>query len=221
MSNYAVIAAAGTSRRFGQAKQFYHLMKQPLLLYALNPFEGNKGIKSITIVVPQSKIAYTKNLVKKWGYKKIRHIVAGGERRQDSVLNGLNTIMEKSGIVCIHDGCRPLISPTIVNRGIKLCRKYRAVIFGVPIYDTVKRVKKNRVLNTEPHSGLYLIQTPQFFNINLIKNAYKKANLAIDYTDEAAILESLGWSVYFFRGDRFNIKITEKSDLKALNKFLA
>ena len=197
MSNYAVIAAAGISRRFGQTKQFYPLMKRPLLLYALNPFEGNKSIKSITIVVPRSRIAYTKNLVKRWGYKKIRHIVAGGERRQDSVLNGLNTIMEKSGIVCIHDGCRPLISPT-----------------------TVKRVKKNRVLNTEPHNGLYLIQTPQFFDINLIKNAYKKANLAIDYTDEAAILESLGWPVYFFKGNRFNIKITEKGDLKALNKFL-
>jgi 2-C-methyl-D-erythritol 4-phosphate cytidylyltransferase len=220
MANYAIIAAAGKGKRFGRAKQFYPLKEKPLILYALDPFETNQYINEIIVVVPKQKITYTKHLIKKWGYKKIRQIVAGGKQRQDSVLCGLNTLKKQSGIVAIHDGCRPIGVSSLINRGIKLCRKYRAVIFGVPIQDTIKRVKKYRVQETMLRKGLYLIQTPQFFDINLIKRAYAHADPCLDYTDEAAILESLGWSVYCSLGNRFNIKITEKSDLKTINRLL-
>lgn len=221
MANYAIIVAAGKGRRFGQAKQFYPLQGRPLLLYALDPFETNTNISYIIIVVPQRRITQIRTLIEKNRYKKVRYIVAGGERRQDSVLNGLNTIKKKSGIVVIHDGCRPIVASTLINRGIKLCQKYRAVIFGVPVNDTIKRVKKYLVQSTVPRSGLYLIQTPQFFDLDLIKKAYARADNSTDYTDEAAILESLGWPVYCSPGDRFNIKITEKGDLKTTNKFLS
>ena len=221
MSNNVIIVAAGEGIRFGHVKQFYSFQGRPLLLYALDPFENSEEINKITIVVPNNKIAYTKGLVKKWRYKKIRYIISGGKRRQDSVLNGLKTITEKTGIVVIHDGIRPIVLTNMVKKGIKLCRKYKAVIPGIPIYDTIKQVNKNFVVSTIPRRSLYLIQTPQFYEINLIKNAYKKANLSIDYTDEAAILESLRLPVYLFQGDRLNIKITEKTDLKILNKFLS
>ena len=108
----------------------------------------------------------------------------------------------------------------LINKGIKLCRKHKAVIFGSKISDTVKGAKNNMVLRTISRNNLYLIQTPQFFDINLLKDAYKSVNLSVEYTDDAAILESLKIPVYLYQGDRFNIKITRKSDLKILNKIL-
>jgi 2-C-methyl-D-erythritol 4-phosphate cytidylyltransferase len=220
MSNYAIVVAAGKGKRFGHTKQFYPLKRRPLILYALDPFEANAHIDDIVVVVPRQKITYTRNLIKKWGYNKIRHVVAGGKQRQDSVLSGLKALRRKAGIVAIHDGCRPLVKSSLINHGIKLCHTYQAVLFGVPVHDTIKRVKKYRVQNTVPRRDLYLIQTPQFFDVNLIRSAYAQADLSIEYTDEAAILESLGWPVYCFLGNRFNIKITEKSDVKAIRTLL-
>ena len=221
MTNYAIVVAAGKGERFGQPKQFYSFRGRPLLSYALDTFENNREINNIIIVVPKKRILQTKSLIRKCGYIKVRHVIAGGKRRQDSVLNGLKTIADKSGIVMIHDGIRPIISSNIIKKGIKLCRKYQAVIFGLPIYDTIKKINKNFVVKTVPRKDLYLIQTPQFFEIKMLKDAFKQANATIEHTDEAAMLESLRIPVYLAIGDRFNIKVTEKTDLKVLNKFLA
>jgi len=221
MSNCALIVAAGKGTRFGQPKQFYNFHGRPLFLYALEQFEKNSAIDMIILVVPKHKIRFTQNLIKKFGYKKTRHIVSGGRRRQDSVLKGLQKIHEKSGIVIIHDGIRPIVTNRIIKKGIKLCRKYHAVIPGIPIYETIKQVNKNLICRTVSRNNLYLIQTPQFFKINLIKNGFRKANMRTEYTDEAALIESLGHNVHLFTGDLLNIKITKKSDLKILNKFLS
>ncbi|TET61197.1 MAG: 2-C-methyl-D-erythritol 4-phosphate cytidylyltransferase [Candidatus Stahlbacteria bacterium] len=220
MSIHTVLVAAGKGRRFGELKQFYSYNDRPLFLYALDNFETNKNIKKITVVVPINSIKYVTKTIKEWRFKKVYNIIAGGKRRQDSVLNALNTIKTNSGIVIIHDGVRPIASEKLINKGIKLCRKYKAVIFGSKVSDTVKEVKSNVVIKTLFRENLYFIQTPQFFTINLLKNAYKKADLSVDYTDEAAILESLEIPVYLFQGDRFNIKITRRSDLKILSKIL-
>jgi 2-C-methyl-D-erythritol 4-phosphate cytidylyltransferase len=218
MVNHAIIVAAGEGRRFGQEKQFYTFQGRPLLLYSIDPFEESPEIHSITIVVSKNRISYTKSLIKKRGYKKIHRVVAGGKLRQNSVRNGLKAIKAKSGIVVIHDGVRPFITHKIIKRGIKLCKKYGAAICGVPVYDTIKEVRRHHVIRTIPRSDLYLIQTPQFFKLNLIKEAFKRVDQNIEYTDEAVILESLGIPVYIFQGDRFNVKITEKSDLKIFSQ---
>jgi len=220
MANSAIIVAAGEGRRFGEAKQFYLFRKRALFLYALDAFEVNKNINTIIIVVPKERIVDIKVLIKKNNYKKVQAIVVGGKRRQDSVLNGLKAIRNSSGIVVIHDGVRPVVSQTIIEKGITLCRKYKAVICGIPIFETVKKINRGVVLQTVLRRNLYLIQTPQFFKHSLIENAYRRANLAIEYTDEAALLESLGIPVRCFLGDRYNIKITKKSDLKVLNCIL-
>lgn len=220
MSIHAVLVAAGKGRRFGGLKQFYSYNDRPLFLYALDNFETNKNINKITVVVPINSIKYVTRTIKEWRFKKVHNIIAGGKRRQNSVLNALNNIKTNSGIVIIHDGVRPVVTDKLINKGIKLCRKYRAVIFGSKISDTVKGAKNNRVTRTISRNNLYLIQTPQFFDINLLKNAYKSANLSVEYTDEAAMLESLEIPVYLFQGDRFNIKITRRNDLKILSKIL-
>ncbi len=220
MQNHAIIVAAGKGQRFGGLKQFYSFRNRPILLYALDSFKTNRNINTITVVVPRNKIEYTKKLMKKWKIKKKHTILLGGSRRQDSVFNALNTIKAKSGIVVIHDGVRPVVSGKLINRGIMLCRKYKAVIFGLRVYDTLKEVKSHVVVETVSRKHLYLIQTPQFFEINLLKNAYKRADSSIEYTDDAAMLEALGIPVYLYHGDRFNIKITERIDLKLLNKIV-
>jgi 2-C-methyl-D-erythritol 4-phosphate cytidylyltransferase len=221
MPNHTIIVAAGEGKRFGSPKQFYAFRGRPLFLYAVEAFERNKAVRYITIVVPKNHQRKIKGLLEKSDFKKISHVVAGGDRRQDSVLNGLKTIEnQKNGIVIIHDGVRPVVSQNIINKGLKLCRRFKSVVFGIPIHDTVKEVKDNIVLKTVSRKNLYLIQTPQFFEVELLKDAYKKADPELEYTDEASILESLGLPVHLFLGDRNNIKITEKSDLNALGRII-
>lgn len=219
MPNCAIIVAAGAGRRFGGPKQFYPFRGKPLFLYALDTFKTIKDIDYVTIVVPKNKINYTKNLIKKFSYKKVRYIIPGGKRRQDSVYRGIQTI-KGNGIAIIHDGVRPIVSKGFVRKGIRLCKKYSAVIFGMPIKDTIKQVNRNTVLKTIPRNGLYLIQTPQFFNIELLRNVYKNRTFHEEFTDEASIIEESGFPVYLFVGDPCNIKITTKDDLKILGKFI-
>ena len=220
MPNYAIIVAAGKGKRFRGKKQFVMLNHTPLLIHTLRPFEQSKMIDHIIVVVPKGSIDKTKKYIRTYRMKKVHKIVAGGPRRQDSVLRGFDTIKNQKGIVAIHDGVRPLISKTLINRGISLCKKYGAVIFGIKINDTIKQVKKRRVLKTVPRENLYSIQTPQFFKLSLLRSAFDKANLRYEYTDEASILESTGIPVYLFTGDKKNIKITHRSDLEFLKKFI-
>jgi len=220
MANFAIIVAGGKGKRFGGKKQFYPLLERPALLYSIDVFESSPVVKSIVLVVPQNKIAFTKRSVLNNNYKKVHHIVAGGSRRQDSVLCGLKTINSKDGIVAIHDAVRPIVSPKIIKRGFKYCQRQKAVVFGIPITDTIKRVKKNIVLETVPRNFLYLTQTPQFFALRLLRDVYKRINFKQEYTDEASIIEKLGIPVYLYLGDKMNLKITEQSDISLIERII-
>ncbi|MEO0215473.1 MAG: 2-C-methyl-D-erythritol 4-phosphate cytidylyltransferase [candidate division WOR-3 bacterium] len=214
MKVFAVIAAGGKGRRFGKMKQFVNFKELPLLVHTLKIFEKNKKIDSIIIVAPKGMLKKTEKIINNYGIKKVKRIIAGGRRRQDSVLNGIKTIAEKNAIVVIHDAVRPFVSQDLINRGINLCKRYNAVIFGLPIYDTVKLVNKRRVVKTLSRESLFAIQTPQFFKINLLNNAYKEVDFKKEFTDESAVLEQAGFPVYIFKGEIKNIKITTKEDLK-------
>lgn len=220
MSNHALIVAAGQGRRFGQEKQFTLIHDRPVLIHTLLVFQKCSVIDTITLVVPRPRIAFTKQLTKKWGITKLRHVIAGGRRRQDSVQNALKRMKAQTGIIIVHDGVRPCLTPALVRRGINLCQRHRAVITGRPVSETIKEVKKNRVIKTVPRRNLYLIQTPQFFDIALLKKAYAKADGAREYTDEAAVLEALGIPVYHLLGDAMNIKITRPKDLELCRKII-
>ncbi len=220
VSNHAVIVAAGKGQRFGGTKQFFPVRRHPLLFYAVDNFEKNKRIKNIIVVVPKNRIKYTKKLMKKWKLRKVHNVISGGKRRQDSVLNALKSIKSQSGIVIIHDGVRPIVTQNLINKGIRLCCKRKAVVFGSEINDTIKEAKSHLVIKTLPRNRLYLIQTPQFFDLNLLKSAFKEADFSYEYTDEAALLESLKIPVYLYQGDRMNLKITKRQDIKILERFL-
>ncbi|MEO0127520.1 MAG: 2-C-methyl-D-erythritol 4-phosphate cytidylyltransferase [candidate division WOR-3 bacterium] len=220
MKVFAIIVGAGKGKRFGGLKQFVEIFGKPLIVHTAECFEKNKFVDKIIVVVPENMIKKAERLVKNFGLKKIYKIVPGGKRRQDSVLNGVKAIKDEQGIIIIHDAVRPFITQGLINRGIKLCRKYKSVIFGTPVFDTIKLTKKNKVICTVPRISPYAVQTPQFFDIKRLREAYKKINFKNEFTDEAGIVENAGMEVFVFKGEPNNIKITTKKDLIFLKKNL-
>ncbi len=211
--------AAGRGRRFGDYKQFMSINNQALVCHVVKIFKKCKKIDKIILIVPQKKLLYSKNLMKNKGFSSVI-VIAGGKRRQDSVFKGIKWLGHRTGTVVIHDCVRPVINRHIIERGIKLCKKYHAVIMGTPITDTVKSVIGHKVQGTVDRKHLFLIQTPQFFDLNLLQTAYKKTDMKHEYTDEAGLLESAGFSVYLFKGDRSNIKITYKKDVELIKNII-
>ncbi len=220
MKNYAIILAAGKGRRFGGEKQFYPLKKLPLFLYSVIAFNKFKGCSEIVVVTNENKIGLVKRLVKKYKLNKVKSVVAGGERRIDSTYQGLK-ILPESGVVAVHDGVRPIIDQNMIKRGYKFAKKYRAVIFGISVEETIKKIKDSRVLKTLPRDDLYRIQTPQFFEIGLLRQALSSTlKEGAEVSDESSLIERLGYPVYFFLGDKKNIKVTTYEDIALVSQFL-
>ncbi|UCD19912.1 MAG: 2-C-methyl-D-erythritol 4-phosphate cytidylyltransferase [candidate division WOR-3 bacterium] len=220
MAVHAIVVAAGAGRRFGNKKQFVRVHGRPLFAYATGVLDRHEKVKTITLVVPKRDVRRAGKIAKDLGLNKVRYIVGGGKRRQDSVARGLRTIRQKSGIVIIHDAVRPLITTAMITRGIATCRKHKAVILGVRAHDTVKRIAGSRVQETVSRKDLFLVQTPQFYDLKTIKRAMAAADFSAEYTDEAALLESIGMPVHICKGDRHNIKVTDRRDLRYVAKFL-
>lgn len=217
---FAIIVGAGKGRRFGGLKQFVEFNGKPLIVYTAECFERNSFVDKIIVVVPKNMVKKTEKLMKDFGLRKVYRVIPGGKRRQDSVFNGVKDIMNEKGIVIIHDAVRPFISQNLINRGIRLCKKYKSVIFGTPVFDTLKLVKNKKVVCTVPRISPYAIQTPQIFDIKYLKKAYKKVNFKNEFTDEAGVIENAGMDVFVFKGESGNIKITTKKDLEFLKRKL-
>ncbi len=224
----AIIPAAGMGLRMGAntPKQFLLLGDMPILAVTLKVFQRCNLIDYIVIVVPGHEINFCKkNIVDKYGFNKVYKVVAGGKRRQDSVRMGLyaaKEIIDNNDIVVIHDGVRPLVETSLIERAIKEAEMHPAIIVGVPAKDTVKEVDKNGYVNkTHNREQIWIIQTPQIFKFELIfmahEQAYSKNWQGI--TDDSMLLENLGIPVKVIKGSERNIKITTPTDLE-LAKFL-
>ena len=218
---YGLILAAGRGERFGAEKQFLLLLNKPVLYYPLSIFQKCKEIDSVILVVRREKFNYVKEMIERFNLNKVEKIVEGGEHRQDSVRRGLEEMREE-GLVIIHDGVRPFIDIKTIERGLKALKTCKAVVYGVPISETVKLVRGDRVLKTIDRKGLFTIQTPQFFRLRLIKEAHKRAYEEGYYTtDDASLVEWIGEEVFLLQGDKRNIKITSKEDLKLAEAILS
>ena len=227
MSVYAVLVAAGQGKRFKAKKQYVLIGRKPLFTYSLDVFEKNNHIRSVIIVVQEKDIARTRSIVRCFKYSKVQAIVPGGTRRQDSVRNGVMAVpliasdrRASLRIAVIHDAVRPLISNLLLNRGIALCRKYRCVTPGVPVRDTIKYARTGRVIKTMPRENLFQIQTPQFFDLALLRTAYNAVKFSDEFTDEASIIEAYGAPVYIMPGNRANIKVTDREDLDIVRRLI-
>lgn len=221
----ALIVAAGKGIRFGEGrkKQFQLLLGKPLLSHTLDKFESCPSIQSILLVVSQEDMTYClKEVVEKYSYKKISQLIPGGKRRQESVKNGIDYLSEDTDIVVIHDGVRPLVTTEMIEDSIRCANRFGAVVFGVPVKDTVKMVEKDgTVLKTLDREYIWLIQTPQAFNVDIIKKAYQKAQgEGFLGTDDSTLVERLGIKVHILPGSFTNIKVTTPEDLALADFFL-
>lgn len=221
----AIIPAAGEGVRMGsdRAKQFLDLGNRPLLAVTLEAFQECKSMDSIILVVPLMDVDHCqKKIVEAFELTKVDKVIPGGNRRQDSVRIGINATAGKYGLVLIHDGVRPIIDTQLIDKVIKAARRHRAVITGLPVKETVKKVNSHlEVMNTCNREQLWLVQTPQVFRYEDILYAHQKAlkDGMENASDDSFLVERLGIPVKVIDGSEKNIKVTTPYDLE-LARFL-
>ena len=215
----AIIPAAGIGARMSsdQAKQFIDLCGKPILAVTLNHFQKCSLVDKIVVVVSEDDVDYcNREIVDRYKQSKVCMVVAGGKRRQDSVRKGLESVGDLCKWVLIHDGVRPLVTTGLIEKVIKATKKFRAVITGLPVKETVKELDDQGMVSQSVHrSHLWLIQTPQIFQFEDINLAHQKAiqDGWKEATDDAFLIEKMGIPVKIIEGEENNIKITTPQDL--------
>ena len=210
-----VIVAAGASRRMaGVDKTWAVVNGQPIIAHTVQVFEASSHINDIVLVVAADRVEETLQLAIELGWGKVRAVVAGGARRRDSVLAGLEALPATDDIVLIHDGARPLVTDALIMEGLRTVAQTGAAIPGVPMKDTIKRVDaQGIIIETPDRATLYTVQTPQIFDRTMILAAHRTVDPALDVTDDARLAELQGHQVRIFAGAYTNIKITTPEDL--------
>ena len=222
---YAIIVAAGKGIRMSDSvrKQYIALDGMPMLSRTLGVFNRCDLIDRIIVAVPEDDIDFCRHeIIPAANMEKEPILVIGGARRQDSVYSSLKTIETDDGVVLIHDGVRPFVNPEHLVACIKGAQEHGACILGIPAFDTVKHVNaKNEIVQTQKRDTLWLAQTPQAFQLQLIKKAHEIAKQeGFMGTDDASLVERLGGVVKIIPGSRSNIKITNQEDLKLAQALL-
>jgi len=215
----AIVPSAGTGERIQHRlkKPYISLLGQPILAHTLKVLNSVSAINQIIVpVYPGEENFCEKEVVKKMSLTTEVKIVAGGETRQESVRKALGFLPGGCDIVLIHDSARPLISRSMIKDSIEATKTKRATAMGVPVKDTITIVSKDdqTIAKTLARDSLYLIQTPQTFERDLIVNAHQIAlHDGFKGTDDASLVERLGIPVTVITGSYTNIKITTKEDL--------
>ncbi len=222
--NGVVIVAAGTGSRMkmGINKQFIKLEGKEIIAYTIEKFYNNSNIEDIVVVVKEDESEFfKKEILDKYNFKNIK-IAYGGKARQDSVYNGLKSLDKKCDIVLIHDGARPFVSDKIIDNCIEEVKEHKAIVVGVPVKDTIKVIDNDKnIVDTPNRSVLWAVQTPQTFDYNILIDAYKDAFKSGFYgTDDAMLVERIGYKVKMVEGSYNNIKITTKEDLSVGSQIL-
>ncbi len=215
---YALIVAGGKGLRMGTdlPKQFLPIGGEPVLMRTLEAFYSYSPEIKLILVLPHSQQAYWQALCAKYGFTLPHFVADGGETRFHSVKNGLALIQE-DGLVAVHDGVRPFVSQEVIARCYELAETEKAVVPVVGVVETVRRVGENGSVTVD-RDRYKLVQTPQTFDVTLLKKAYGQSYTSA-FTDDASVVEALGVPVCLTEGNRENIKITTPFDLK-LAEFL-
>ena len=211
--DYVLVVAGGKGLRMGAdiPKQFLPVGGKPVLMRTLETFYAyNRDIRSI-LVLPRDQQAYWARLCEEYHFLLPHQVVDGGETRFHSVRNGLS-LVSGPGLVGVHDGVRPFVSQEVIARCYDLARTEKAVVPVVKVVETVRRLSGGGS-QTVDREQYRLVQTPQVFDIDLLKRAYAQP-YAPSFTDDASVVEALGVPVALTEGNRENIKITTPFDLK-------
>lgn len=219
----AIIVAAGRGERFGATpKVLASLGGMPVVMRALEAAHHASDIAAIVLVISEALRPQIAPLVRERAFPKLRAMVTGGERRQDSVEAGLAAVPPGTSFVVIHDAARPLAEPRLFDTCLAAAVEHDAAITAVPVVDTLKQVESGRIIRTIPREGVWAAQTPQAFRLSRLREAFRYAHAhRLLVTDEAALFEALGWPVAVVEGSRMNLKITTAEDLPVAEALLA
>lgn len=213
MKRFAIIVAGGKGNRMKSEipKQFIEIGGKPILMHTIEQFYKADSNIEIILVLPKEQIQYWQELQTKHGFEVPVLVSEGGTSRFYSVKNGLEKVTS-TGVVAIHDGVRPFVAASTIMKGFEVAEKEKTAIPTVNLVDSIRRVdeKVNRALNRADYR---LVQTPQVFDIALLKTAYQQS-FSDTFTDDASVIEAMGHSVTLFDGNSENIKITTPFDLK-------
>lgn len=214
----AVIVAAGRGERMGGVdKMFSPLADKVVLAWVVDAFQHCPLVDQIVVVLAEHHLERGKKLAAEQGWSKVTDICSGGQQRRDSVSAGLNQLEDCHWVV-IHDGARPLVTEALIESGLEAVKETGAAVAAVPVTDTIKLASDDGfILGTPPRHSLQAIQTPQVFRFDIITEAHCRAEGMA--TDDASLVERLGYRVKLYMGSYDNIKITTPSDL-ALAKIL-
>ena len=212
MTYTVLIVAGGKGLRMGSdlPKQFLPIGGKPVLMHTIEAFHHFDRTMKIILVLPQEQQTYWQELCAKHSFVIEHTVVDGGETRFHSVKNGLACV--NSGLVGVHDGVRPFVSPEVIKRCYELAAIKKAVLPVIDVVETVRHITETGS-ETVSRNDYKLVQTPQVFDAELLKQAYAQEYTPF-FTDDASVVEAMGVSVCLAEGNRENIKITTPFDLK-------
>lgn len=220
MKRYAVIVAGGKGLRMGGElpKQFLCIGGKPILMHTLESFHRFDEAMQLILVLPLDHQPLWQTLCEEHAFSLPYRLADGGETRFHSVKNGL-ALITGEGVVAIHDGVRPFVSSEVLHRCFTAAVTHHAVLPVVPIVDTVRELtaEGSRTVDRDAYK---LVQTPQVFDVTLLKTAYEQPFTPF-FTDDASVVEALGRTITLVEGNRENIKITTPFDLKIAEALLA
>ena len=216
----AVIVAAGTASRMGGIdKVMASVGGEPMIVRTVRVFQQCDAIREIVVVTRQDLVVPIMDLCHDFG--KVRAVIVGGSTRQESVGLGLRALSDKVKLAAIQDGARPLITEEVIDRTVRAADAYGAAAPAIPVKDTIKVVQGGIIASTPDRKTLKAVQTPQIFDVDLLKAALKKAaDDAAEVTDDCSAVERMGMSVRIVTGDERNIKVTTPLDLKIAEAYL-
>lgn len=223
MKKYVIIVAGGKGLRMGGEvpKQFLPIGGKPVLMRTVEAFYQTDAETGIVLVLPQEQQSYWKNLCCQYDFR-IPYILAdGGCTRFHSVRNGLQVIPDEDSdsLIAVHDGVRPFVSPRVIQECFEAATRWRAVVPVLDMVDSVRQLSEDGCSMAVDRSCLKLVQTPQTFRADILKNAYRQ-EFTERFTDDASVVEASGVSVALVSGNRENIKITTPFDLKIAEALL-
>ena len=208
----AIIVAAGSSQRMGGVNKVFALLGgKPILARVIDTFQECNLVDQIVVVLSRQNLERCRKWIAEQGWSKVTDVCVGGRRRQDSVVAGLSRLSNCQWVV-VHDGARPLVTADLIKRGLKAAVGTGAAIAAVPVTDTIKLAGNDGLVKeTPPRHDLWAVQTPQVFRFDIITKAYEQARG--DVTDDASLVEQMGYGVKLYTGSFNNIKVTTPDDL--------
>ena len=210
--DYVIIVAGGKGLRMGTdiPKQFLPIGGKPVLMRTIERFHEYSAALQVILVLPKAQQAYWQQLCKEYDFQVKYQLANGGETRFHSVQNGLALIPDDAeGVVGVHDGVRPFASIEVIRNCYETAREKKAVIPVIPVVETLRHISEG----TKPRGDYRLVQTPQCFDIQLLKAANRQP-YNDGFTDDASVVEAFGFNITLVEGNRENIKITTPYDLK-------